>query len=186
MPVDPIIQPLLDAINAAPPPDPSLSVEERRALANQAAEKGFTATSEPGPEMRTVVDHQIPVDGGKIAVRVFTPNGTAPMPLHVNFHGGGWFMGTLELDEPEMRWIAAEVGCVVASVDYRLAPEHKYPIAPEDCYAALRWAVEHAAELGADAGRVSVGGGSAGGNLAAVIALMARDPRRSQACVPAP
>jgi acetyl esterase len=125
--------------------------------------------------MVSVTDHRVPVDGGEITVRVFVPDGAVPMPGHVNFHGGGWFMGTLKLDEPTMRWIAAGAGCVVASVDYRLAPEHKYPTAAEDCYAALRWTVDNAALLGIDPSRVSVGGGSAGGNLAAVVALMARD-----------
>jgi acetyl esterase len=175
VPVDPLIQPILDAMNAAPPADPSLSVAERRAMADAAAEEHFTALSEPGPEVESVTDHRVPVDGGEITVRVLVPHGTAPWPAHVNFHGGGWYMGTLKLDEPTMRWIAAEVGCVVASVDYRLAPEHKYPTAAEDCYAALRWTVDHAGELGIDPSRVSVGGGSAGGNLAAAVALMARD-----------
>ncbi len=175
LPVDPIIQPILDAINAAGQPERTLPAAERRDIANAAAAKSFVAMSEPGPDMASVTDHTIEVDGGKITVRVFVPHRSLPLPIHVNFHGGGWFMGTLELDEAAMRWIASEVGCIVASVDYRLAPEHKYPTAAEDCYAALLWTVDHAAELGGDGSRVSVGGGSAGGNLAAVIALMARD-----------
>lgn len=175
MPVDPIIQPILDAIHAAGPPDRSLPVAERREMANAAAAKGFIAMSEPGPDMASITDHTVAVEGGEITVRVFVPKRALPLPVHVNFHGGGWFMGTLELDEAQMRWIAAEVGCIVASVDYRLAPEHKYPIAVNDCFAALVWTVDHAEELGGDPSKVSVGGGSAGGNLAAVIALMARD-----------
>ena len=175
MPVDPIIQPILDAINAAGQPDRSLPVAERREMANAAAAKGFIAMSEPGPDMASITDHTVAVEGGEITVRVFVPKRALPLPVHVNFHGGGWFMGTLELDEAQMRWIAAEVGCIVASVDYRLAPEHKYPTAANDCFAALVWTVDHAEELGGDGSRVSVGGGSAGGNLAAVIALMARD-----------
>ena len=175
MPVDPIIQPILDAINAAGQPDRSLPVAERREMANAAAAKGFIAMSEPGPDMASITDHTVAVEGGEITVRVFVPKRAQPLPVHVNFHGGGWFMGTLELDEAQMRWIAAEVGCIVASVDYRLAPEHKYPTAANDCFAALVWTVDHAEELGGDPSRVSVGGGSAGGNLAAVIALMARD-----------
>ena len=175
MPVDPIIQPILDAINAAGLPDRSLPVAQRRAMANAAAAKSFVAMSEPGPDMASVRDHTIAVDGGKITVRVFVPRRATVLPIHVNFHGGGWFMGTLELDEAAMRWIASEVGCIVASVDYRLAPEYRYPTAAEDCYAALLWTVAHAAELGGDPSTVSVGGGSAGGNLAAVVAQMARD-----------
>ncbi len=99
MPVDPIIQPILDAINAAGPPDRSLPVAERREMANAAAAKGFIAMSEPGPDMASITDHTVAVEGGEITVRVFVPKRALPLPVHVNFHGGGWFMGTLELDE---------------------------------------------------------------------------------------
>jgi acetyl esterase len=93
----------------------------------------------------------------------------------VFLHGGGWCVGTLEEREPRCREISAGAGCVVASVDYRLAPENQYPTPPEDCYAALCWLVDHAVELGVDPARVSIGGESAGGNLAAAVCLMARD-----------
>jgi acetyl esterase len=117
----------------------------------------------------------VPVDGGEIAVRVYEPGGDGPFPCHVYFHGGGFWLGNLEMSDASCRATAVDAGCVVASVDYRLAPEATFPVPAEDCFTALRWVVDHAAELHVDAGRVSVGGASAGGNLAAVVALMARD-----------
>jgi acetyl esterase len=97
------------------------------------------------------------------------------LPCYLYLHGGGWWLGTLDQSDSSCRGIATDVGCVVVSVDYRLAPEHKFPTAVEDSYAALLWVVEHADELGIDASRIAIGGGSAGGNLAAVVSLLARD-----------
>jgi acetyl esterase len=175
MPIDPRLQPILDAAAAAAPADPSLSVAEKRAAAHAAMEMGFLAFSEPGPDPAATTDHRVPVDGGEIAVRVYRPHGAGPFPVHVYFHGGGFWLGELDHSDPTCRAISAGAGCVVASVDYRLAPEHAFPTAAEDSYAALQWVVAHAPELDVDASRVSVGGGSAGGNLTAVVALMARD-----------
>src|SRR5439155_8741182 len=112
---------------------------------------------------------------GSVLVRVYTPRGTAPRPTLVYFHGGGWVTGDVETHDGICRTLANAAGCLVASVDYRCAPEFAYPVAAEDCYAATRWVVEHARELGADPRRLAVCGDSAGGNLAAVVALMARD-----------
>ncbi|HEX3795087.1 MAG TPA: alpha/beta hydrolase [Acidimicrobiales bacterium] len=128
----------------------------------------------PGPKSVTATHHQIPVEGGSIVLRLYRA-GPGRLPLHVHIHGGGWVTGNLEMGDRRCRALARDAGCVVASVDYRLAPEHQYPGQGEDCYAALLWLVEHAGELDIDADRISVGGESAGGNLAAVVALMARD-----------
>ena len=104
---------------------------------------------------------------------MYRPDADAPLPCYLYLHGGGWWLGTLDQSDSACRGIATDAECVVVSVDYRLAPEHKFPTATEDCYAALLWVVEHAHELGVDPSRIAVGGGSAGGNLAAVVALMA-------------
>ena len=127
-----------------------------------------------GPKVPTR-EVMVPVHGGAIRVRLYEPAGPGPKPLHVFLHGGGWCEGGLDERDPRCRTIAAGAGCVVASVDYRLAPENAYPVPLEDCYAALTWLVAHADELGVDATRVSIGGESAGANLATLVALLARD-----------
>jgi acetyl esterase/lipase len=116
-------------------------------------------------------------DGRTIGLRVYRPQGALDvvLPLILNFHGGGWVSGDPYQSEWWCSSIAHDVQAVVVSVDYRLAPEDPWPAAPEDCYDATAWAVEHAADLGADGTRLAVMGDSAGGNLAAVVALMARD-----------
>jgi acetyl esterase len=129
----------------------------------------------PGEMVAGVEDRQIPGPGGPIPIRVFTPEGRGPFPVLVFFHGGGWVIGTLDTHDAPCRALANGAGCVVVSVDYRLAPEHKCPAAAEDCYAATRWVANNAPAIDGDPSRIAVGGDSAGGNLAAVVALMARD-----------
>jgi acetyl esterase len=119
----------------------------------------------------------VPVTGGEITVRVYSPAGHGPHPVLVYYHGGGWVIGDLYTHDGICRSIVNAAGCAVASVDYRLAPEFKYPTPVEDSYAALQWVVASAARLGLDPARIAVGGDSAGGNLAAVMALLARDRR---------
>jgi acetyl esterase len=177
MPVLPALKPLFTAIagGAAPAIETRPAAEARRAV-HAAMERNITGFYAPHPPLPVERDHEVQVEGGAITVRLYAPaQRTPPLPCHVYFHGGSFWLGTLDHFDPLCRGLAKAAGCVVASVDYRLAPEHRFPTAPEDCYAALTWVVAHAAELGVDASRVSVGGVSAGGNLAAVMGLMARD-----------
>jgi acetyl esterase len=171
MPLDPQAQAFLDQIAAmGGQPLSSMGVAEAR----QAMELLSQMRGAEVP-VASAVDRTIPGPAGDIPVRIYTPNATAPLPLLVYFHGGGWVLGSLGTHDGICRALAAGAGCVVVAVDYRLAPEHRYPAAAEDCYAATQWCAAHATELGADAARVAVGGDSAGGNLTAVVAQMARD-----------
>jgi acetyl esterase len=106
---------------------------------------------------------------------VYRPSADTVLAVIVYFHGGGWTIGSLETHDNTCRSLANAVGAVVVSVDYRLAPEHKFPAAVDDAWAATQWVAAHAAELGGDARRIAVAGDSAGGNLAAVVSLLARD-----------
>ncbi len=166
MPVHPQVQTLLDAMaqmgggaltDLAPP--------DARAMY-----RAF-ASMQQGEEVARVDDRTIPGLGGDIAVRVYTPAaavGETPGVL-VWFHGGGWVIGDLETADATCRALANRAGCVVVSVDYRLAPEHRSPAALDDCIAAVSWTVENFDLLGVDASRLAVGGDSAGGNLAALV-----------------
>ena len=132
----------------------------------------------PGPEVASVVNRTLPGPAGLIPIRVYTPPtppGSGPFGVFVFYHGGGWVIGDLDTHDRECRVLCADAGCLVVSVGYRLAPEHPYPAAADDAFAALSWIGENAAEIGADPERIAVGGDSAGGNLAAVVALLARD-----------
>ncbi len=124
-----------------------------------------------------VDDREIPGPLGPIPIRIYRPDGDEPKPLIVYFHGGGWVLGSLASHDDVCRGLAEGVDAVVVAVDYRMAPEDRFPAAVEDAYAALVWTHAHAAELGGDASRVAVAGDSAGGNLAAVAAVRARDSR---------
>lgn len=129
------------------------------------------------PEMAKVEDRKITAaDGGQIPIRIYWPtDAPGPHPVVVFFHGGGWVIGSIESHDATVKSLAAASGFVFVSVDYRLAPEYKFPTPPEDCYAATKWVAENAAEIGVDASRLAIAGDSAGGNLAAAVALMARD-----------
>jgi acetyl esterase len=127
------------------------------------------------PACHKVENRSIPVRDGEIPVRIYHPNAQQDRPIVLNFHGGGWTVGHLQLSDYYCARIAREVGAVVVSVDYRLAPENKFPTAVQDAYDALCWVNEHAAEIGGDRQRIAVTGDSAGGNLSAAISLMARD-----------
>ena len=112
---------------------------------------------------------------GDIPIRVFTPDAPGPLPILVHYHGGGWVIGSVEASDNLCRAMANATPCIVVSVEYRLAPETRFPGGLEDCYAATKWVAEHGEELGGDPSRLAVGGESAGGNLAAAVALLARE-----------
>jgi acetyl esterase len=122
-----------------------------------------------------IADRLISDESRSIPVRVYTPEGSGPFPMLVYFHGGGWVVGDLDSQDRICRGLSFGAGCLVVSVDYRLAPEHRFPAALDDCYAATRWVLQHATEIGGDPRRVAVGGDSAGAALAGGVALRARD-----------
>jgi acetyl esterase len=129
-----------------------------------------------------VKDLEVPGPAGGIPVRVYRPSEESDLPVLVYLHGGGWAICSIETHDVTCRELANGAGCVVVSVEYRLAPEHRFPAAVEDCYAALGWVAGHAASLGGDPARLAVGGDSAGGNLAAVVALLARERGGPRLC----
>ncbi|MFZ9406017.1 MAG: alpha/beta hydrolase [Burkholderiaceae bacterium] len=130
----------------------------------------------PRPAAPVGVDRVIQGPGGDLKLRIYRAEGAqGALPLIVYFHGGGWVLCDLDTHDALCRNLATEAQAVIVSVDYRMAPEHLFPAAPEDCMAATRWAMAQAAELGIDPARTVVAGDSAGGNLAAAVALRARD-----------
>jgi acetyl esterase len=175
MPVLPALKPFFDAMNTPRPKDPRPPAEARAAM-HRMIDENYGAYFDDAPALPVERDYQAPVQGGEITVRVYRSDPAGrPRPGYLYIHGGGFWLGTLDQTAPSCRGIARAADVVVVSVDYRLAPEHKFPTAAEDSYAALLWMVANAAELGIDPTRIAVGGGSAGGNLATVAALMARD-----------
>lgn len=124
--------------------------------------------------LHEVTDLHLPGPGGELPVRVYRPSAERPLPALLYYFGGGWTLGSIDTADGLCRDLAAEAGCLVVTVGYRLAPEHPFPAAVHDCHAALRWVADHAEELGADPARLAVGGDSAGGNLAAAVTLIAR------------
>ena len=169
MPIDAQIAKLLAEAAAADPRGiEELTVEQARIRSGS-----VSVASVPFEEVAEVRDLAVGTEP-LVAARLYRPSAPT-LPLLVYFHGGGWVVGSVALSDNFCRALANASGCAVLSVEYRLAPEHRYPAAADDAYAATRWAAEHAAELGIDASRLAVGGSSAGGNLAAVVALMARE-----------
>jgi acetyl esterase/lipase len=175
MPLDPDAETLHAMIRAAGrPPFETLTPDEaRRAFA-----AGRAATQPELQEVAEVRDLACPGPHGEIKLRAYRPRGTAPdevLPALIYFHGGGWLLGDLDSHDGACRHYANGARCRVVSVDYRMAPEHKFPAAIDDSAAATKWIVANAGALGVNHTRVAVGGDSAGGNLAAVLAIMARD-----------
>lgn len=173
MTLDPQAQAVLDLLAELGLSDLFLRpVDEVRALTLEMSRQ------REGPEVASTADLTIPGPAGLIPARLYRPRGTAGndvLPLLVWFHGGGWTIGSVESSDPAVRSLTNATGAAILSVDYRLGPEHPFPAAVEDCWAATQWAVANAAGLGADPARLVVGGDSAGANLTAVVCLLARD-----------
>ncbi|HVN39847.1 MAG TPA: alpha/beta hydrolase [Myxococcota bacterium] len=145
-------------------------------LLRQGFEQSALAPGEP-ERVAHVENLRLPGPDGEIPVRLYRPESKSALPGLVYFHGGGFVLCNLESHDGVCRSLANAAGCAVVSVDYRLAPEHPFPAAPEDCYAVTRFVAERGRELGIDTARIAVGGDSAGGNLTAVVSQMARDRR---------
>jgi acetyl esterase len=173
MPLDPEVKAYLDLLAAAGDrPNHELGVEEARRVIDARAAALFGPLDPVG----SVVDQAIPGPAGPVRVRIYEPDASwRPYPVLAYFHGGGWVVGSLDSHDGVCRALTARTPCVVVAVDYRLAPEHRFPAAIDDAWAAAAWLAEHAASIGANPARIAVGGDSAGGNLAAAVGLRARD-----------
>ena len=179
MPLDPSAAELLKQMaSAGMPALDTLSPQAARAQMT-AMQKARGGAVEP---VHKVDNRTIPGPAGPIAVRVYTPAGAGPFPLLVYYHGGGWVIGDLESHDNVCRSLTNQAQCVTVSVDYRLAPEHKFPAAVDDAYAAALWVAEHARELNGDSAQLAVGGDSAGASLSAVLAHLARDRGKPGIC----
>jgi acetyl esterase len=167
MPIHPDLQPLLAA--------ETMDVSSLEAASFRAMIAELMAPGEPSEIVEHVEDRTV---AGGVPVRIYRPAGSAgsgPLGCLLFLHGSGWTIMSVDTHDHEARALCNRAGVVVVSVDYRLAPEHKFPAAVDDCWAALEWVVESAHELGIDPARIAVGGDSAGGNLAAVLVRRARD-----------
>ncbi len=169
MPLDPQVKVLVDMMKNMS--FSGLSPAEARKQTNE-----MRALRTVNPEaVAKVEDRKIPGPAGSIPVRIYTPAGKGPFPVLVYYHGGGFVIGDLDSHDGVCRSLTNGAGCVTVSVDYRLAPENKFPAAVEDAYSAALWVAENAPQFNADPKRLAVGGDSAGGNLSAVVSIMARD-----------
>ncbi|WP_187271532.1 alpha/beta hydrolase [Massilia arenae] len=179
---EPSMQKVLDAMaSLKPKPIETLSPEEARkqpsaadAVKKVLQDAGQSTAPEPGVTMKT---QTVQGKGGSFPVHIFTPEGKGPFPVIVYYHGGGFVIADTKVYEASVRALAKGAKAIVVSADYRLAPEHKFPTQPEDAFAAYKWAIENAKSFNGDATRVAVAGESAGGNLATVVSMMARDQK---------
>jgi len=169
--LDPLVEKFLANLalaNIAPIEETPVDVSRRSMLA-------ASNTLGEAPQIAQVQNIEMPGPGGALRLRVYHPDPSRLLPVVAYYHGGGWVLGDLDTHDGLCRRLAHESQAVVVSVDYRLAPEHPFPAAVDDAYAALLWIAENSAQLGVLPDRLSVAGDSAGGNLAAVVAMLARD-----------
>jgi acetyl esterase len=171
MPLDPQVQALLDELASRDAKSRNdMTIAEARAAALDAMEFHGAPEAVAG-----ISEREIPGPTSPIKARIYRPFGDGPFPVLMFFHGGGWVICSLDTHDGLARRLANHAGCVVVSVDYRLAPEHPFPAAVDDCHAATCWVAAHASEFDGDPKRLAVAGDSAGGNLATAVALLARD-----------
>lgn len=179
MPIDPLALAWLDAEAARGLPPTHLSTPE--------ALRASRVPPPAGPEVARTADMAVAGPDGPVPVRIYWPSEETGLPILVWYHGGGWVVGSVDIADPTARRLCNLGGCIVISVDYRLAPEHPYPAGRDDAYAAVVWAFQNAKRFGGDSERIAVGGDSAGATLAAVVAQMVRDragiPLRQQLLV---
>lgn len=177
MDLDPAVRKFLDTKPDSGDPDQSL--ESRRAVIRNGSDALFEAFGREVDPVAREQDFAVRRPGGEIRVRVYRPNAETGLPVYVFLHGGGFWLGSIDerVNEAICRERCRGAGCVVVAVDYRLSPEHRFPVPVEDCYAGLLWAGEHASQIGGDPANISIGGVSAGATLAAAVALLARDRR---------
>ena len=179
MDVDRIYDPAIEEVaKTYPRLDVSDAVGARATRDDFIEKLAASGVERPTDERIEEIERTIPGPAGEpdVPIRIYMPRErTEAGPGFVNFHSGGFFIGDLETEHPRCLIMSSEGGAVSVGVDYRLAPENPFPAGVEDCYAALQWVVEHAQELKIDPARIAIGGGSAGGNLTAAVALMARD-----------
>jgi acetyl esterase len=169
------IDPQIQAMLAAAPPWPGVRSMELSALRAAVHDSSVQLPPAGDAAVASVEDRSIDGPGGRLGLRLYTPPGQGPFPITVYMHGGGYVVGDLDTQDMIARALCAWGETLVVSVDYRLAPEHPFPAAPDDCWAALQWVAAHADSIGGDPKRLAVAGDSAGGNLAAALALRARD-----------
>ncbi len=173
MPVHPELLPVLEEIRKArTQPVQTMPIKDVRKIMAHLLQR-----IKPVERVAKVEEVRVPVVDHSLLIRIYAPEAAGDFPVLLFFHGGGWAMGDLETCEARCRTIANHAGCIVLSVHYRLAPEHPFPAAVEDGFAALKWAYAHAGEWGGDTSRIAVGGESSGGNVAAAVAQMTRDKK---------
>ncbi|MCP4005759.1 MAG: alpha/beta hydrolase [bacterium] len=176
MPLDPVLQTILERYPTQNGPDMRPLGERRREAEERRSALLPQVRKEPA-EVARIEERKLWGEYGEFGVRIYSPvaSAAAPLPALVFIHGGSWWAGSLDSAEPECLELAANAQCVVASVDYHLAPEFPFPAPLDDCYTATSWLAEQADALGVDPRRIAIAGSSAGGNLAAGLALLARD-----------
>jgi acetyl esterase len=170
----PAVRQLIDEVPHGAPDH--LSPPEQREYLRSLSDLVFMRYGLPGPDVRSVTDHAVPVDGDEILLRAYRPSDLVPLPGHLTLHGGGWKAGSIfeRVSDAICRQRCVEANCVVLAVEYRLAPEHRFPVPLDDCYASLLWVAANADVLGVDTDNLSIGGASAGANLAAAVTMRCR------------